>query len=432
MSTETSTLGEARSASTVELECSEPAENMMTQEVSPVPTNDVVETSPVNQSPKPITIEPKVEHKYEEIRDAKHDEINATVGEFEAEDTRSPQNSAALKPEYTRIVKFVNLMLLLFAVIYSLFGSPEQHTEVLDQKETEIRDSFTANPTSRIPVPSEANQSGPPAENKDEPVVMGKQMNACATEEHTKGPMPSDSETKEAKTTPPLDLNAITILSSSDHLSIDGCTSGQPISFLVDTGANVTAIKAAVWRDLPPPTKHPPKPLPVNMIRSVSGQEIPVLGQVEIPFEIQSEVYPHTALVIENIAYDAILGKDFLERYRATIDLAAHSLELNNEPVPVPTTTPAVDKHRATCFVRALHNDTLPPKSEQPIVPTVLKDEYARTTRIAEPHRLVPTSHRTSPWTQSEMDWLFRKHTREKLAMYDPSYIAHSSTVFST
>ena len=39
---------------------------------------------------------PKVEHNYEEISDVKHEEWNATVGEFEEKDVQSPPISAAL------------------------------------------------------------------------------------------------------------------------------------------------------------------------------------------------------------------------------------------------------------------------------------------------------------------------------------------------
>lgn len=38
----------------------------------------------------------------------------------------------------------------------------------------------------------------------------------------------------------------------------EGTIGGQKFSFLIDTGANVSAIRADVWRQLPPPTKHPP------------------------------------------------------------------------------------------------------------------------------------------------------------------------------
>ena len=69
-------------------------------------------------------------------------------------------------------------------------------------------------------------------------------------------------------------------------------------------GTNVSAIQADVWRQLPLPTKYPPRPTNVNTIRAVNGRNIPVLGQVEVPFEIQSKTYPYQALIISDLAYE--------------------------------------------------------------------------------------------------------------------------------
>ena len=57
----------------------------------------------------------------------------------------------------------------------------------------------------------------------------------------------------------------------ANNLSIEGTIGGQKFSFLIDTGANVSAIKADVWRQLPPPTKHPPTP--TNAIEELSNDK---------------------------------------------------------------------------------------------------------------------------------------------------------------
>ena len=57
-----------------------------------------------------------------------------------------------------------------------------------------------------------------------------------------------------------------------------------------------------------------------------------MLGQVEIPFEIQSKIYPYRALIIQDLAYDAILGRDFLEQYEAKVDLKANVPDLEDRP----------------------------------------------------------------------------------------------------
>ena len=90
--------------------------------------------------------------------------------------------------------------------------------------------------------------------------------------------------------------NAIQFSKPNNNLSIEGSICGKKFSFLVDTGANVSAIKADVWHQLPPPTKHPHE-----TIRAVNGQNISILGQVEIPFEIESKIYPYRTLIIQDL-----------------------------------------------------------------------------------------------------------------------------------
>ena len=68
--------------------------------------------------------------------------------------------------------------------------------------------------------------------------------------------------------------NAMQFSKPNNNLSIEGSVCGKKFSFLVDTGAIVSAIKADVWRQLPPPTKHPPEPTRIKTIRAVNGQNI--------------------------------------------------------------------------------------------------------------------------------------------------------------
>ena len=183
--------------------------------------------------------------------------------------------------------------------------------------------------------------------------------------------------------------NAMQFSKPNNNLSIEGSVCGKKFSFLVDTGAIVSAIKADVWRQLPPPTKHPPEPTRIKTIRAVNGQNISVLGQVEIPFEIQAKIYPYRALIIQDLAYDAILGRDFLEQYEAKIDLKANVLDLEDRPssfskINVDNKTPIV------CFAIAQSSFILPPESET-IVPAVLSEPHAPgLTGIVNPRAELP------------------------------------------
>ena len=153
----------------------------------------------------------------------------------------------------------------------------------------------------------------------------------------------------------------------SHNISIEGHIDGNPVTYLIDTGANVSAIRAEIWRQLPTTTKHPPTPTHITTISAVNGQSIPVLGQVELPFSIHGKTYAFKAFIIETIAYDVILGRDFLEHYKAKIDLQNHVLELLGD-TPTRELLPSVDldDHREPniCFVHAKTSFVIPPNSE--------------------------------------------------------------------
>ena len=153
----------------------------------------------------------------------------------------------------------------------------------------------------------------------------------------------------------------------TNNISVNGTVCDTELTFLVDTGANVTAIKADVWRQIPPSTKHPPSPTTISYMKSVSGESIPVLGQAEVPFYINSRSYPFKALLIEAMAYDAILGRDFLEFYKAKIDLERHTLTLEGDSSPLVEFDLDTNTDHSEPRVFAVHAQSsfiIPPSSE--------------------------------------------------------------------
>lgn len=153
----------------------------------------------------------------------------------------------------------------------------------------------------------------------------------------------------------------------SHNISLPGSIKGIPVTFLVDTGANISAIRAEIWRQIPHSAQQSPAPTHITSISAVNGQSIPVLGQVELPFSINNKTYPFKVLIIETIAYDVILGRDFLECYKARIDLNDHVLELHCD---VPTQESFAFSHMPIhrephiCSIHAKSSFIIPPHSE--------------------------------------------------------------------
>ena len=125
-----------------------------------------------------------------------------------------------------------------------------------------------------------------------------------------------------------LDRTDIPFAPDVTNIFIRGHICGMPFQFLVDTGASVSAIHSKVYQQFPALASTAPLPLTIPSIRSVSGDTISVMGQVNVPFGIDTNHFPFQALVLDKMAYDVILGRDFLENYQAHIDLQNRVISL--------------------------------------------------------------------------------------------------------
>ena len=118
---------------------------------------------------------------------------------------------------------------------------------------------------------------------------------------------------------------------------------------------------------MPGLTKHPPKATRVGSIRTVGGESISVDGLTLIQVQFEHNVYPFYAHIIENLAYDAILGADFLSYYQSVIDL-----ETCVSRMPPPTDTPPpFPEPSFKSSVHAYMTCILPPFSES-VIPAKL------------------------------------------------------------
>ena len=104
-------------------------------------------------------------------------------------------------------------------------------------------------------------------------------------------------------------------------LTTNGKIAGKTVHLLVDTGASVSAIDETflkkAYGDIP--LKMSDSPFP--SVQSVSGEEVPLLGQITVPLHLSGSQYFCEFHVMQSLAYDAILGRDFLQQNRALIDL---------------------------------------------------------------------------------------------------------------
>ena len=141
----------------------------------------------------------------------------------------------------------------------------------------------------------------------------------------------------------------------------------QRIKALVDTGAAVSVIDENFLKEiyqghLPPLQKHSS-----GDVKTVSGAPLPVSGTFTTTLEIANGLYSSTFLVVRDLTYDALLGRDFLRANGAVINLKDSTLQLE-ESIARPHSEGA-------CPVRVLYNCVIPASSEA-VIPAYLDQTY--------------------------------------------------------
>ena len=142
----------------------------------------------------------------------------------------------------------------------------------------------------------------------------------------------------------------------TNNASINGSVCDTELTFLVDTGANVTAITTDVWRQIPPPTKHPTSQTMISHIKSVSGESIPVLGQVKVPFHMNSRNHTLCSILNNNVVSPFLIWLNFLTwllllywhffmPHTVLVFLAASRLRDTESSISVLCSTPSVAIH---------------------------------------------------------------------------------------
>ena len=112
----------------------------------------------------------------------------------------------------------------------------------------------------------------------------------------------------------------------SNDLTIEGKIAGQAVRLLVDTGACVPAIDEQFFTEIY--GHFPPKMSDgsLSSVQTVSVDTVPVLGKITVPLQLNGREHPCDFHVMQNLAYDAILGRDFLQKNGAQIDLVDNTL----------------------------------------------------------------------------------------------------------
>ena len=103
------------------------------------------------------------------------------------------------------------------------------------------------------------------------------------------------------------------------NLITKGKIAGKPVRLMLDTGASVSAIKEEVLKEIY-------GDVPFSTVQT--GKDNLQLRRITLPLYLKESQFLCEFRVVQNLTYDAILGRDFLQVNRAMIDLDNNTITL--------------------------------------------------------------------------------------------------------
>ncbi|KAJ8025453.1 hypothetical protein HOLleu_33014 [Holothuria leucospilota] len=109
------------------------------------------------------------------------------------------------------------------------------------------------------------------------------------------------------------------VADETSGIFVKGYMQGTPVTFLVDTGANITIINPKIYAAIPKSSRPLLRPVSVDMVLA-NGNVLLSEGQGEFQIETEGNNMMHNVRVAE-IGVDAILGLDFLRDHNYQLDV---------------------------------------------------------------------------------------------------------------
>ena len=141
------------------------------------------------------------------------------------------------------------------------------------------------------------------------------------------GDRPSHSvkrQTQRIPQVPSLDTRVLELQGNKVEIEIQS----KNVVALIDTGAMISCMSEAVFKDLKGVQLLCSS---IPMVKGVGGNPIKVLGQVELPFQIGSQMFVYQFCVLSSMTQSVILGMNFLKDHQAQIKIGESKIVLQSQ-----------------------------------------------------------------------------------------------------
>ena len=149
-----------------------------------------------------------------------------------------------------------------------------------------------------------------------------KKMKPTRTSDH--GRKPTNPNQKPRKLQTPNQSNVqLPLVNKAEtypsNLINKGKIAGKPVRLMLDTGAGVSAVKEELFKETYGD---------VSFSAVQTGKDNLQRRRITLPLYLKESQFPCEFQVVQNLTYDAILGRDFLQVNRAMIDLDNNTITL--------------------------------------------------------------------------------------------------------
>ena len=167
---------------------------------------------------------------------------------------------------------------------------------------------------------------------------------------------------------------------------VQGDGRGEPVHFLVDTGASTSVLSLTTYDRMPQEHRPPLKPTTMRLA-GVTGNALQIAGAIEANLVFDGIVVLADILVVD-IPVEAILGQDILMEHQGKLDLSNLTLRLKNATLKCWVANESV----MTCRVVVKEKTSIPAWTEKLVPMTVMNQGYLAKHGYIQPYHDIATT----------------------------------------